>query len=199
MRRQKCEVTDVVEIERILSVARIGRLATMGSDGYPYITPVNFVYHNGAIYFHSAPTGQKLDNIKTNPNVCFEVDIPLAYVDYGFNPDGGVCRLHQLFHCVIIRGLAGEVEDDNLKAQCLNALVSKHEQRGDHEQATPESPGFAKCVVVGIKPVSITAKSDLFQYKSADIRKKLAEYLSARGASGDDQTVELLNRDLPSN
>ncbi len=197
MRRQKCEVTDSVEIERILGMARIGRLATIGSDGYPYITPVNFVYHNGNIYFHSAPTGEKLDNLQTNPNVCFEVDIPLAYLDYGFNPDGGVCRLHQLFQCVIIRGEAHVVQDDDLKADCLNALVSKHEQRVDHERVTPESTGFAKCVVVGIKPLSMTAKADLFQYKSADIRKKLVEYLSARGASGDDQTVELLTRDLP--
>lgn len=194
MRRQKCEVTDFVEIERILSLTRIGRLATIGSDGYPYITPVNFVYHNGNIYFHSAPVGEKLDNLRANPNVCFEVDVPLAYLDSGFDPDGGICHLHQFYHCVVIRGRARVVEDDNLKAQCLNALVSKHERRVIHEQAPHEFSSFSRCVVVGIKPLSITAKTDLFQYKPDDVRSKLVEYLCARDASGDAETVQELIR-----
>ena len=194
MRRQKCEVTDPSEIERILSIAHIGRLATFGSDGFPYITPVNFVHFNGDIYFHSAPVGEKLDNLRTNPNVCFEVDIPLAYLDSGFDPAGGICHLHQFYHCVVIRGRASVVEDDNLKAQCLNALVSKHERRVIHEQAPHEFSSFYRCVVVGIKPLSITAKTDLFQYKPADVRKKLVEYFCARDASGDAKTVEELIR-----
>lgn len=196
MRRQKCEVTDSFEIERILGLARVGRLATMGLDGYPYITPVNFVYFDGDIYFHSAPVGEKLDNLKADPHVCFEVDIPLAYLDSGFDPDGGICRLHQLYHCVIIRGRAGVVEDDQLKAECLNKLVSKYEERVIHQQAPHDFPGFSGCVVVGIKPTSISAKTDLYQYKSAEIRRKLVEYLSARGMPDDAQTVELLTRGL---
>ena len=192
MRRQQCEVTDPGKIERILGEARVGRLATIGQDGYPYITPVNFVYHEGNIYFHSAPAGEKIDNLRSNPNVCFQVDIPLAYLDSGFDPDGGICHLHQFYHCVIIRGQASLVEDDDLKAECLNALVSKHEKRIDHEPVRTELSGFSRCVVVGIKPSSITAKTDVFQYKSADFRKKLVEYLSERGASGDSETVESL-------
>lgn len=75
MRRKQCEITDSKEIERILGATTIGRIATDGADGYPYITPVNFVYHKGNIYFDSAPEGEKLDNLSRNPNVCFEVDI----------------------------------------------------------------------------------------------------------------------------
>lgn len=41
MRRTYCEVTDQQEINRMLSSTNIGRLATSGADGYPYITPVN--------------------------------------------------------------------------------------------------------------------------------------------------------------
>ncbi|MGD9819030.1 MAG: pyridoxamine 5'-phosphate oxidase family protein [Desulfomonilaceae bacterium] len=192
MRRKQCEVRDSEQIEWILGQARIGHLATIGSDGYPYITPVNFVYHNGNIYFHSATTGEKLDNLKSNPNVCFQVDIPLAYLDSGFDPDGGICRLHQFYHCVIIRGLASLVEDDDIKAQCLNALVRKHERRIDHEPVMTKSEGFSRCVVVAIEPTSITAKTDLFQYKSTDIRNRLAKYLTERNAAGDPETLESL-------
>ena len=51
MRRKHSEVTDPGEIERILSMTNIGRMATIGQDGYPYITPVNFVSMDGNIYF----------------------------------------------------------------------------------------------------------------------------------------------------
>jgi nitroimidazol reductase NimA-like FMN-containing flavoprotein (pyridoxamine 5'-phosphate oxidase superfamily) len=63
MRRKHSEITDSREIQRILSSTNIGRLATNGGDGYPYITPVNFVSLEGNIYFHCAPKGEKLDNI----------------------------------------------------------------------------------------------------------------------------------------
>jgi uncharacterized protein len=78
MRRKQCEITDRKEMERIPGATIIGRIATERADGYPYITPVNFVYHKGNIYFHSAPGGEKLDKLSQDPNVCFEVDIPLA-------------------------------------------------------------------------------------------------------------------------
>ncbi|MGC8604907.1 MAG: pyridoxamine 5'-phosphate oxidase family protein, partial [Desulfomonilaceae bacterium] len=134
MRRKKCEITDIKEIERILGSVVIGRIATYGSDGYPYVTPVNFVLYRGNIYFHSAPEGEKLDNLNRNPNVCFEVDIPLAYLNSGFDPNSRICQLHQLYHCVIIRGKATVVQDDALKVECLNALVSKHEGNSAHGQ-----------------------------------------------------------------
>ena len=81
MRRKHSEITDPLAIEDILRTATIGRMATVGRDGYPYITPVNFVYHGGDIYFHCAPEGEKLDNIARDSRVCFEVDIPLSYLD----------------------------------------------------------------------------------------------------------------------
>jgi nitroimidazol reductase NimA-like FMN-containing flavoprotein (pyridoxamine 5'-phosphate oxidase superfamily) len=189
MRRKQCEINDFNQIERILDVATIGRMATLGVDGYPYITPVNFVYFKRNIYFHSAPAGEKLENLTRSPNVCFEVDIPLACPDSGFDPDGGACRLHQFYHCVIIRGYASLVQDDYLKAECLNALVGKHERRAYDGYVTLKTPGLAACVVVEIKPVTVTGKTDLWQYKPLDVRMRLAQYLSDRGAPGDLETV----------
>ena len=59
MRRKHSEVTDKTEIYRILSSTNIGRMATIGRDGFPYITPVNYVSLDGNIYFHCAPKGEK--------------------------------------------------------------------------------------------------------------------------------------------
>ncbi len=189
MRRKQCEITDCKEIERILGATTIGRIATEGADGYPYITPVNFVYHKGNIYFHSAPEGEKLDNLSQNPNVCFEVDIPLAYIDSGFDPDRRICQVHQFYYSVIIRGKAGVVEDGPLKVESLNALIDKHERHCGHEFESEEMIGYAACIVVEIKPVSMSAKSDLWQYKNSEIRIRLAQYLKTRNQSHDLETI----------
>lgn len=104
MRRKQCLVTDPEIITAILNRCTVGRLATVGSDGYPYITPVNYVYWQGSIYFHCALKGEKVDNIAREPKVCFEIDIPLSYLDTGFDPSRPVCQVHQFYHSVIIRG-----------------------------------------------------------------------------------------------
>jgi nitroimidazol reductase NimA-like FMN-containing flavoprotein (pyridoxamine 5'-phosphate oxidase superfamily) len=189
MRRSHSEVSDPKEIVRILSLTNIGRLATIGQDGYPYITPVNFVSMNGNIYFHCAPKGEKLDNLKRNSSVCFEVDVPLAYIDIGLDPERPICHLHQLYHCVIIRGKAAIVKNGHTKVSALNALIAKHEKTEDFQKVTGEMSGYKACEVIEIKPDSISAKSDLIQNRSEEDRRAVAEYLFKRNHPGDRETA----------
>jgi nitroimidazol reductase NimA-like FMN-containing flavoprotein (pyridoxamine 5'-phosphate oxidase superfamily) len=189
MRRRQCEITDPQEIQRILTTATIGRLATLGADGYPYVTPVNYVYTNECLYFHCAPRGEKLDNLARDDRVCFEVDIPLAYLDLGWNPEGGACNLHQFYHCVIIRGRARIVPDGALKTAALNALVAAHEPRRRLPAVHAEMPAYKACAVVEIRPETVSAKSDLAQKKTPVEREALARYLMKRGRPGDMETA----------
>jgi nitroimidazol reductase NimA-like FMN-containing flavoprotein (pyridoxamine 5'-phosphate oxidase superfamily) len=189
MRRNHSEITDAKEIQRILSLTNVGHLATKGQDGYPYITTVNFVSLDGCIYFHCAPKGEKLDNLNRDSRVCFEVDVPLAYIDIGLDPSRPICHLHQFYHCVIIRGSAAAVTDSTLKLAVLNALIAKHEKTDDFKKVTKDMSGYKACEVIEIKPDSISAKSDLIQNKSEEDRRAVAEYLFKRNQPGDRQTV----------
>jgi len=195
MRRAFSEVTDMRQIERLLTTANIGRMASVGSDGYPYITPVNFVYYEGNIYFHSAPVGEKLDNIAHDARVCFEVDVPLAYLDAAFEPDRRGCKVHQFHHCVVIRGDASVVPDGSLKTAALNALVAKHEGGAGLEPVTEDLPAYRACKVVQIRPRSISAKSDLAQNKTPAERLARARYLKRRNAPMDIETVRAMGYD----
>lgn len=193
MRRSHCEVTDPLAIQKILEAAHIGRLGTLDANGYPYITPVNFVFFEKCIYFHCAPKGEKLNNIVRHPRVCFEVDIPLAYLEAGFNPAKNPCQSHQLFHSVIIRGQARVVGDDDLKTAALNALMMKHEPEGDFAPITPNSSAYARCLVVEVRPEFTTAKSDLAQNKPhMGERRDIAEHLVRRGRPLDLDTVRAM-------
>ena len=61
------------QINNILTSQLIGRLACC-EDKYPYIVPVTFAYDENYIYGQSVE-GRKLELLRKNPNVCFEVDI----------------------------------------------------------------------------------------------------------------------------
>ena len=63
MRRFKQQITDD-ECVAILRSAYRGTLAVIGDGGYPYALPINFVYHEGKIYFHCAMSGHKLDAVR---------------------------------------------------------------------------------------------------------------------------------------
>ena len=73
MRRKEKEITERAVIEEILREQEVGRLATSVGD-QPYVVPINYVYYDGRIVFHSHKDGTKMANIAKNPRVCFEVD-----------------------------------------------------------------------------------------------------------------------------
>lgn len=59
-------------IELLLKKQVIGRLGCH-ADGETYVVPVNYVYNGNAIYSHSS-FGKKIEMMRKNPKVCFEVD-----------------------------------------------------------------------------------------------------------------------------
>lgn len=60
------------EIETVLHRHHIGRLACV-ADGHPYVVPITYAYAGGAVYARTLP-GRKLDALRAEPRVCFEVD-----------------------------------------------------------------------------------------------------------------------------
>ena len=56
---------------RILQESDTGFLSTINEDGSPYCVPMAFVYLDGALYFHCARAGQKLDNLQRDARACF--------------------------------------------------------------------------------------------------------------------------------
>lgn len=72
MRRSK-QALDIEETLRILEHAYRGVLSVIGDGGYPYSIPVNYVFEDGKLYFHSAREGHKIDAIRACDKACFMV------------------------------------------------------------------------------------------------------------------------------
>lgn len=66
---------NVQEMTNVLCSQSIGRLAC--ADGrYPYIIPIMYLFEGNAIIAQSLE-GKKIDIMRRNPNVCFQVDMIL--------------------------------------------------------------------------------------------------------------------------
>ncbi|MED4124563.1 pyridoxamine 5'-phosphate oxidase family protein [Halalkalibacterium halodurans] len=72
IRYTKRECKDEKKITEFLNKARTGFLGLSTND-QPYVIPLNFVWHNHAIYFHGAAEGRKIKMIEANPEVCFTI------------------------------------------------------------------------------------------------------------------------------
>ena len=69
--RRKDREIGLDDAAKLMASCSYGVLATVGDDAQPYTTPLSYVYDGDCIYFHCAPEGQKLDNIRSNPAVSF--------------------------------------------------------------------------------------------------------------------------------
>jgi nitroimidazol reductase NimA-like FMN-containing flavoprotein (pyridoxamine 5'-phosphate oxidase superfamily) len=120
MRREDKEIRDRTEIESIIERATVCRVAFSEND-VPYIVPVNFGYRDDRLYFHSAPEGKKIEILKHNNQVCFEIDI-----DHEVLESGSPCDWGMRYRSVIGFGTAFFVEDPEEKRRALDIIVQHY-------------------------------------------------------------------------
>lgn len=111
---------DQEKIEGFLSQERTGVLAIEGHE-YPYAVPINYIWHNGSIFFHGMGTGKKNDLLAKNPNVCFTV-----YKENGTVIDKVPCHADTSYMSVMIFGKVRKVADPIEGAAALQKLVEKY-------------------------------------------------------------------------
>ncbi len=100
-------------IEALLRSAIVGRIACCGhgaaGDGRPYLVPLAYGYDGDAVYAHSGP-GRKLDLMRAEPRVTFEVDEAEA-------PDR--------WRSVIAEGTFEEIEDPRQRDAVLAVIYQQ--------------------------------------------------------------------------
>ena len=121
MTRRERQVTDINEILKILDNSKVLHLGLVDGDE-PYVVPMNYgyTYENEklTIWLHCARQGRKLDVMRVNPKVFFEME-------YGITPFEGevACKYGITYSSLMGRGVATIIEDVETKKIALTALM----------------------------------------------------------------------------
>ena len=149
MRRADKEITDRKQIDAIMKKASCCRIALV--DGiYPYIVPVNFAVSNNHLYFHSAKKGKKIDILRNNNSVCFEMDNEGEIVK-----GEKACSWGMKYESVIGFGQAFFIEDNAGKKKALDIIMEKYAGKSGFSYADDE---LDKIIIINIRIDTISGK-----------------------------------------
>ena len=121
MTKRERQVTDENQIRHILDTAKVLHLG-LAVDNEPYVVPMNYGYtmEEGklVLYLHSALQGKKIDMMRANPSVFFELDCDWIPFE-GEKP----CQYGLGYSSVMGCGKAQIVEDVQEKMKAMTALM----------------------------------------------------------------------------
>jgi len=149
MRKAKQEISDQSILEEILENALICRLAMM--DGArPYLLPFNYGYREGCIYIHSGPEGKKIDLLRKNPEVCFEVEERME-----ITKGGKACDWSTRYRSVVGYGTVEILSDLQSKQEGLEVIMAQH---GAPDLIEFSRKNLDRMVILKLVPSSMTGK-----------------------------------------
>ena len=127
MTKREFRITDENQIRHILDTAKVLHLG-LAVENEPYVVPMNYGYamEDGklVLYLHSAVQGKKLDMMRENPRVFFELDCDLSPFE-GEKP----CQYGLVYSSVMGRGTASIVEDVEEKITAMKMLMKTQTQK----------------------------------------------------------------------
>ena len=152
MTKRERQVTDEQQIWGILDRAKFLHLG-LAVNNEPYVVPMSYGYthENGrlVLYLHSAVRGKKLDMIRSNPNVFFELDCDQLPFE-GQKP----CQYGLSYSSIMGRGRATIVADAQEKEKAMTLLMKT--QTGKDFSFTEELVSIV--AVIRIDVTEYTAK-----------------------------------------
>jgi len=114
------EIKDQKIMGEILACAEFIRISMIDGDR-PYILPFNYGYKDGCIYIPSAPEGKKIDLLKQNPEVCFEIEQSESIIKSKKS-----CKWSSLYRSVEGSGTVEIVSDREGKQSGMEIIMAQH-------------------------------------------------------------------------
>jgi len=188
----KLEIKSKEKVIEFLSSQQTGRIASIDDNGFPQIIPMNFVFINDAVYMHSHIRGEKLDNIKRNQKVGFEVDKSLEFLPSYFSDPADASLADTLYISVIIKGNAGIVSDKEEKTNALNGLMEKYQPEGGYEPIRSDMDVLKEVEVIKIVPESLRGKYKIGQNMDMKSRIDLAKKIFERNTPTSKETLDIM-------
>ena len=195
----KLEIKSKEKIIEFLSSQQTGRISSIDENGYPQIIPMNFVFINDVVYMHSHIKGEKLENIKRNQKVGFEVDKSLEFLPSYFSDPTDASLADTLYISVIIKGNASIISDKEEKTIALNGLMKKYQPEGGYEPIKPDMDVLNEVEVIKIVPESLRGKYKIGQHMDRKLRIDLARQILERNSPTAKETLDIMGFEIIDN
>ena len=150
MRRNDREVASHEWMAEVLDRGEWMELAMAGKDGWPYIVPLNYGFCDDIIIIHCAGEGKKIDLMKENNKVAFNVAVDAEVVRNEEDPT----KFSMKYKSVSGRGIAEFIEDAKEKREALEIMMGHY--RGPKGPITEEKLGVT--AVIKIRITEMTGK-----------------------------------------
>ena len=188
----KLEIKSKERISEFLSSQQTGRISSIDENGFPQIIPMNFVFISDAVYIHSHIRGEKLDNIRRNQKVGFQVDKSLEFLPSYFSDPTDASLADTLYISVVIKGNASIVSNKEEKTNALNGLMKKYQPDGGYESIKPDMDVLKEVEVIKIIPESLRGKYKIGQNMDMKSRIDLAKQILERNSPTAKETLDIM-------
>ena len=186
-------------IINFLNNQAVGRFATIDINGFPQIIPMNFVFLNNSIYMHSHTKGEKINNIKENNKVGFEVDRELEFLPSYFEDPKNASLADTLYISVVIKGKASLVKDREEKTLALNGLMKKYQPEGGYDPIQSTMRVLDGVAVIKVIPDTLYGKYKIGQHMQAESRIDLAEKILKKNSPTAKETLKIMGFEITEN
>jgi len=188
----RLEIKSKEKLIEFLNQQETGRICSIDKDGYPQIIPMNFVYVNDTVYMHSHIKGEKLENIRRNSKVGFEVDQSLEFLPSYFTHPTDASQADTLYISIVIKGIGTIVNDRNEKTLALNSLMKKYQPEGRYEAIKPEMKVVDEVAIIKIVPITMRGKYKVGQHLEKKSRLELARSILERNSPSAKNTIKMM-------
>ncbi len=188
----RLEIKSKEKLIEFLNQQETGRICSIDKDGYPQIIPMNFVYVNDAVYMHSHIKGEKLENIRRNSKVGFEVDQSLEFLPSYFTHPTDASQADTLYISVVIKGTGSLVNDRSEKTLALNSLMKKYQPEGGYENIRPEMQVVDEVAIIKVIPATMRGKYKVGQHLDKKSRLALAQKILERNPPTAQTTLKIM-------
>ena len=188
----KLIIKSKTKIIKFLNEENTGRISSIDEQGFPQIIPMNFVFLNDSVYMHSHIRGEKIENIKRNSKVGFEVDRNWEFLPSYFSDPEDASLADTLYITVVIKGEALLVENNEEKVLALNGLMKKYQPEGRYKPMDKDMDVLDATAVIKIIPKEMNGKYKIGQNMSKEEKIDLANKIKDRNSKTSRETLAIM-------
>ncbi len=165
MRRRDKQISDPNLIEKVMQKGTVVHIAMMDGDK-PYQIPLNYGYKDNTLYIHSAREGKKIDLLRVNNLVHFQIEtgVEIKNTDQAY-------RCGTNYECVMGYGKATIVDNPSEKKIGADILMNHYREEWGSQHRYKGCLNEVFIIRIDIDTDTVTGKKSEDKHMDVDVER----------------------------